>query len=146
MKRPFCVVAVSLMLLASAAALLAWSFCRRSVTRIDRQGFGRIETGMTAKEVEEILGGPEGDYSTAPLVSDVAGSDIVAERALLLERRANKMIFAREWIGDSGLVHVWFDCRWGIITPDSKVVDKQFIPVRPKQQPFLDRLHRWFRW
>jgi hypothetical protein len=34
--------------------------------RVNRAAFERIEEGMTEAEVEEILGGPPGDYRTGP--------------------------------------------------------------------------------
>jgi hypothetical protein len=37
--------------------------------RIDREHFQRIKLGMRQEDIEEILGGPPGDYSTP--VSDV---------------------------------------------------------------------------
>jgi len=56
--------------LASAVALIILATARvdDGVPQPDRTHFGRIRLGMSQAEVEALLGGPPGDYTTKPVL------------------------------------------------------------------------------
>jgi hypothetical protein len=56
-------------------ALLSLALPERSP--VNRAAFERIEEGMTLGEVEQILGGPSGDYRTAPPPHDEGVGDSI---------------------------------------------------------------------
>ena len=63
---------------------------------VTRTAFDRIEEDMTKAEVEKILGGPAGDYTTKPVYSPV--------RSFM---RPSGMVL--KWEGNEGQVDVCFD-------------------------------------
>jgi hypothetical protein len=94
-------------------------------SRVTRENSERIKEGMSRAEVEEILGGPPGDYRTKPTNLD---RDAVA-RAIL------SVFFNAEWCGDEGEVWVSFG-------PDDKVRDMSFAEAGPVEVSTLALL-RW---
>jgi hypothetical protein len=60
-KSMIACVAVALVLAGGLIALLGPRHCP-----VNRAAFERIEEGMTRAEVQDILGGPSGDYRTRP--------------------------------------------------------------------------------
>jgi hypothetical protein len=85
-------------------ALVPFMFPRPSP--VTRAAFERIEVGMSLAEVEAILGGPPGDYTTRPsrfiLIVDPSYSMI------------NEKVDVLVWRGDEGQAHVFVDAR-GIV-------------------------------
>jgi hypothetical protein len=85
---------------------------------VTRAAFERIERGMTRAEVEDILGGPPGDYRTRPgarLLIDIRGGGSMPVPAY--------RSFAT-WEGDEGIIEVTFD--------RDIVEDKDFAEVPPR--------------
>jgi hypothetical protein len=76
---------------------------------INRASFERIKKGMTLPEVEAIIGAPAGDYTTGPTSSYEDGWYGPGDK---------------EWIGDDGVISIWFDTQDGI-------KDMSFEPVTP---------------
>jgi hypothetical protein len=71
------------------------------VSKITEATFHRIEDGMALAEVEALLGGPAGDYTTGPTVTE------------LVLRTGYHPIWASaampEWRGDDGVIAVGVD-------------------------------------
>ena len=100
---------------------------RRRLARsllIDRDHYGRIREGMSRAEVEAVLGGPQGYYSTDPVFSCVHGQPPPLRGGDRWET----------WIGDDGEINVVFDeqdaVRWRDFAPpthpsslDGRVLD-----------------------
>ncbi len=94
-------VVVVVLLLALVTSL--WVLARPRPHRINREGFDRIEEGMTQREVEDILGRPPGDYTD--------------RRETLPDGRWKYVAgwmrghpsYPREWLSDDGRVMVFFD-------------------------------------
>lgn len=108
---------------------------RHSVNYDDYQ---RITRGMTKKEVERLLGGPPGDYSTGSIVTISSGNCWWTDQDA-------------KWIGDKGVVIVRFKDD-GTVAGEFLSGDpmKAFIPgmVCPGRRwldEVLDRLLRPFR-
>jgi hypothetical protein len=89
---------------------------------INLASFEKIKKGMTLAEVEAILGVAAGDYATEPTTSHCNGWWGPGDK---------------EWVGDEGVISVWFD-------PQGKIMDKDFSPVslRPGLNWF-ERLQMW---
>jgi hypothetical protein len=116
-------------LLAAVVVGLAatWLFWPR--TAISDETAAKIKVGMTVAEVEEILGGPQGDYTT------LLGG--------LGEYRAPpnppfEDVDDQEWIGDSGAVWVYFD-RHG------RVCACHFVEATHAPLTLGERLGIWYR-
>jgi hypothetical protein len=67
--------------------------------RIDREHFQRIKLGMRQEDIEEILGGPPGDYRT-PVEEHLTVGGLFFE--VSRERK-------ERWKGDKGVIAVTFD-------------------------------------
>jgi hypothetical protein len=63
----------------------------------DEEARNRITDGMSEVEVEEVLGGPPGDYTTGPY--NIALGGIMG----------NGATHSREWLTDEGGIVVYFD-------------------------------------
>jgi hypothetical protein len=55
---------ILLVLLATAPSAILWLRAARHQPRITREAYKQIQLGMSLAEVEAILGGPPGDYSS----------------------------------------------------------------------------------
>jgi hypothetical protein len=110
------VLAVSL--LVGAGAIIAF---RPLPPPIDRASFDRIKVGMPKREVEAILGGPPGNYTTKTVIS--------SPRRGVLSEPGNK----QSWLGNEGMVLVRFDDR-------GAVTWKRFVDVAVFEETFLERL------
>jgi hypothetical protein len=92
---------------------------------ISKENYERVERGMTLQEVEDVLGGPEGDYRTGKVEIDSWKPDEefmnvhMSMEVLLGEFRPTHMW----WYGDEGLIYVCFD-------EQDKVCTKSFGPGR----------------
>jgi hypothetical protein len=123
MKRKWVVFAVLLVGLVATVALVL--LARQSPVRITQESFDRIAVGMMEQEVEEIIGGPPGDYSpflpTWTRVVEVAGDN------------------HQSWVGEELIIHVGFDS-------DGRVVDKGegFILEYMPKPTWVDRVRTWF--
>jgi hypothetical protein len=108
-------LAIGLVLFGALVALLRPWRCP-----VNGAAAGQIDKGMTQAEVEEVLGGPPGDYTTRPggflpLVFNSAG----------LEPRES-------WHGDECVVHVTFQ--------DGKVSRVEVVKVGPRNTGLIDLL------
>jgi hypothetical protein len=87
---------------------------------VTKTGYERIEKGMSLAQVEEILGGPEGDYRTRPVLT-LLPSGVGLPWAV--------------WQGDAGTAEVSFD-RSGSVTL------KRFLEAEPPRPGLIETL-RW---
>ena len=84
----------SLIVLGVAAAIVIIYFVTRP--RLNVEGFGVLQRGMTQEEIEKILGGPPGNYGFGkPTISKIAPTGVAFR--------------TEEWIGESMCVSVRFD-------------------------------------
>jgi hypothetical protein len=94
-------------------------------SQVTRENFERIRTGMSRAEVEAILGGPPGDYTTGPTEKDLlelsAADTPEGPRYLVI------------WEGDSGTIWVGFDAN-------DRAIEHKLQPARRKEQGTLDSL------
>jgi hypothetical protein len=94
---------------------------------VNREGFERIQVGMHINEVQQILGGPPGDYSTGP-----------AECDTILIVTGESVGTRKSWLGDEGRLNIWFDNH-------EMVTDKLlFTGRRVGETSLLNRLRQWF--
>ena len=126
-------------------ATLALAFTR---SPINPRSFGRIQEGMTEQEVVKTIGLPPGDYSTGTLVARVRTEEIPrgiepakwAEFLVTLRRPLEKIGWtqsnAREWVGNRGIITVYFDSA-------GQVVDKDYLAVYRRLETPLEFLERW---
>jgi hypothetical protein len=92
---------------------------------INGASFEKIKQGMTLAEVEAILGGPAGDYTTRPTISECDGRLGPGDK---------------EWVSDDAAISVWFDPKGGIL-------DASVSPVfRRNDLTWLERLRTWLGW
>jgi hypothetical protein len=119
--------AAGLAVLITAGAFALWP----RPDRVTLENLRRIHVGMTRGEVEGILGGPPGDYTTGPVSVVHIGGAMTA--------------FSKdEWFGDHCDINIWFS--------DDKVINRHEYPVHRTLQPRLENLlwhakrqwHRWF--
>lgn len=99
---------------------------------IGRDGCEAIQLGMTEREVEAILGGPAGDYTSGrPLVV------VPAKPGPFLTAAEGRLIsYVRFWKGDAGEVSVGFD-------RDGQVSCKRFDELTSAPESLLAKLRRW---
>jgi len=81
--------------------------------------YERISTGMTRAEVEQILGGPPGDYRTRPV--------------LTLLPSGGGLRWA-VWQGNEGTAEVSFDRSGSVIL-------RRFLTAEPRQPGLIETLH-----
>ncbi len=140
MSRRRLLVCVCLILSVPLAGLLTFRLVVRQ-PRINRASYERIAFGMTAAEVEAILGVPPGNY-----VGDrgygIRYRDVESKPATDIEE-ALRMARSTEhrWYGEEGAIIVWMDSR-GVM------VRKQFGDcfLVEESESFLVKLVRWFNW
>jgi hypothetical protein len=100
--------------------------------RVNESGLAAVREGMTRHEVEDVLGGPPGDYTT--------------RKAIVIRMwpgHANAAIYSgwtwEEWISDEGWITLTFD-------RDGTVIHKEFRPVDDlPDRPLLERAERFCR-
>jgi hypothetical protein len=124
--RKLLVVLAGLVVVAAAGAIVLWP--RQEPSRVTYENFKRIKNGMTHQEVEALLGGPPGDYTSSPVAEMVSGA---------------QWRNSTPWVGDDGAIYVWFE--------EDRVWFMDFYDVvRTKQTPvdnLIWRLKRkWHRW
>jgi hypothetical protein len=126
-------LAVALVLLGTLLGLLLPSSCP-----VTRAAFERIKPGMTRAEVEGILGGPAGDYSTRPVtflfvVEGGGGSMVVGSPSVTRPVYADETI--EEWLGNEGVVFTHF-------LADGRVYELWFVERTSTSIGLIDLL-RW---
>lgn len=133
------------MILLGGYALLWWT-----APPISRANFLRIEDGMTLAEVEGLLGGPPGDYSTGDLEPEAPTAEEAARFGSEAEARLSARALLRRyrgaadgsdghepgWVGDRALIVVRLD-------EAGRVAGRDFASVRPVAEPPLAKLRRW---
>jgi hypothetical protein len=94
----------------------------RSESPVNSTNVARIQLGQSEAEVEEILGGPPGDYrrGSRSMTFDVA-LDAIPPNVL------------KRWRGDEGLALIQFD-------PDGRVIAVDFARTPALSNSFIDRL------
>jgi hypothetical protein len=120
-KQAMVLLAVGLVLFGALVALVGPRQCL-----VSEAACNRIKVGMTQAEVEEILGGPPGDYKTRPRddpeLFDLTNTD-------------KSVVFTecKEWSGDEGRVFVRFSIgTWDGTPIKHAVVQAMFEPAEPQ--------------
>src|SRR5262249_32430069 len=113
---------------ALAVCLTAWmSFVRPGKVRLaNHRG---IRAGMTLAEVERVLGGPPGDYSSDPQPTD----------SYLATTRAGWGVRWETWVSDEGVVTVH-------LNDEGRVTDWGHAGAGLTSPGFFDRLRAWLGW
>jgi hypothetical protein len=134
MRRRTLLVALSgLTVVVAAGAVVLWP---RPSSRITKENFDRIQTGMSREEVVAILG-PPGDYTTGPFQTDHG----VVFNYYELPSRADIL----SWADDGAYVDVVFD------HDDNYVYDRHFdtiarVPLSPLDNLLWRLKRQWHRW
>jgi hypothetical protein len=115
MKKPL--LAVVAVLLVLVGILLTLLLPRPS--KVTRANFERIEVGMSKPEVEEILGGPPGDYRDRPTYTHARVDFLLGLVGAFAPGREE-----RGWHGNQGVIEVTFD-------GPGVVAEKQFTEETP---------------
>jgi hypothetical protein len=119
-KRWLAALAIALLLVGVIFPLL---FPRPS--KVTRAAYERIEKGMSREEVEAILGGPPGDYTTRPTLPGLTTADSILDTG---------------WWGDEGIILLDFN-------DSGAVTQKHFIEVMKLDQgPLATWRWRFERW
>jgi hypothetical protein len=121
MQRRLLLVVLAALAVVFVCLLVLWP----RPDRITREKFARIHRGMSRTEVEAILDGPPGDYSTEPVEEIFAGNIWLGDR----------------WLGDEGVIDIVFVDGEG-------AVRLQFNPVLSITRNTLERWlwriqHQW---
>jgi hypothetical protein len=109
--------------------------------RINRASYERIKAGgMTFSEVQNLLGGPPGDYQTGEVELDLREPDrafdnVMSAPEVLLGTRHLRHEW---WQGDEGTLWVCFDEDDG-----DRAIVTTFTPGVPQDRGLLARLRRW---
>jgi hypothetical protein len=120
------IVCLSVVLLAAAFTVSRWNHERSA---INRASYLRIQPGMNRSQVEEILGGPPGDYCTE-------ATFLVSDPPLSHELEAGEI-----WTGDDGGVVALFDPS-GVVTAKGWL--KPSDGTKWSLQRFIWRLGWWW--
>jgi hypothetical protein len=96
---------------------------------IDREHCDRIKKGMTQAEVEALLGGPPGDFTTKELIFLGPTSCMLVAG----ERR-------EYWAGDRGMLEVSFNEADGTVV--AAFLEE---PLRLPELSLIERVRRWLR-
>lgn len=126
-RRVGCFVVV-----AASALLAALLLPQRAQPTITQASCDRIQLGMTPEQVEQLLGGPDGVYTSRSVVVVMDGADTHRRR--------------RRWFGDEGVIVIelsFFDHK--------TVIEKSFDPFPPETfgevlQRLLPRYPQWIAW
>lgn len=119
-KKKLALVAAVLVALVAGTLTVLW----HPTPRLTREHLELVREGMSRQEVEAVLGGPAGDYTTGPI-------------------REGPGPFATAWYGhgsihetwvtDTGVADVWFHCT-------GDVIDKDFWPAERIPQGAIENL------
>jgi hypothetical protein len=119
------------------AALLHHAY-RQKLARgrlIDAEHCGRIKEGMSQAEVEAILGGPPGDFTTGAVVYSPLGAVIYSP---LFADLSSSHVREEVWDGNEGEILVCFDKQGAVWF--SLYQTGTMVPLS-----FVDRLRAWLR-
>jgi hypothetical protein len=105
-----------------------------SASKVTSENAKRIKEGMTRAEVEEILGGPPGDYRNGPTRAS-------RDRLVLPGPNPLDLIVWEVWWGDEAVIAIRFDAE------ESKVKERQSMSDQRVDGSFHELLSwRLFRW
>ena len=115
------------LLLAFGAGLAALAVLGHALSLrpgVTQANYERIREGMTLREVENLLGGPPGNYSRIP--DKEAGLWTIDPSRPDLNRQ---FFIGREvWIGNELAVAVWFDDQGGVTRKESyETLDRSLL-------------------
>jgi hypothetical protein len=123
---------VALVVAVGLGAFLGWWIFVRSAG-VNRRSFDRIQTGMSQREVEAILGGPPGDYTEAG--SNSFDWSCVPRESVAPQTDTDGC--RREvWLAGGLSVSVYF-------RPDGVVADKGFVDFTMSPPSVFDRIRGW---
>ena len=108
-------------------ALLAFVMFNTARRRISRTNYERIELGMTAVEVQDILGPPT-DFDNSPRYSAMLSGAI----------RGRSTSEELDWIGSDVMIEVYFD-------ETGRVAGTSLASVRLYPRTFLERMVDYLR-
>jgi hypothetical protein len=121
MRRKLMVTA--LVLVPLGVTFLSLKYFRTNI-RTNRDSFDRVLIGMSEQEVEDLMGGPEGDYTSGPHIVIPEGS-----HSMMLGGGRLK-----EWVSDEGGILVEFDSS-------GKVASTAFSIVGLFRRSWIERVH-----
>jgi hypothetical protein len=121
LRRKTYIAACILALAVVGYAVFAMWPPRPGVTQVTQANFERISVGMTGKEVDEILGGPSGNYASRPML------EFPSRKKMPLEER---------WLSDSYTIAVEFD-------KDRTVFKCHGAEPWFMRESFVGKLRRW---
>ena len=121
MRKAIIAACAAICLLIAAAVTLLLLLPRRT-SSVNEANTARVQLGMTQAAVEEIFGGPPGDYRV--------GSRAITVEIGLAALPPNTM---QQWRGDDGLAMIEFG-------PDGLVRAVQFVPTNNLELSLLDRV------
>jgi hypothetical protein len=99
-------------------------FTQFSPPAMDEASFDRIDVGMSEADVNSLLGGPAGDYTT---------TDVLQSPVRLLGKDGTT---AKQWAGNKGSIVIGFD-------DGNRVAWKQFIKVVSLDESWVEKCKRW---
>jgi hypothetical protein len=115
--------------------------------RITRKNFDRIAKGMSAGEVQVILG-PPGDYTTGPVCLRIGTCDLEEERSVFDDHWTLSDAVLQEWSTDTDKIWVFYsqagviqEARHHTWTPCER---DRISRLRSLQWQAKRQWHRWF--
>ena len=122
-----------LVFLAITASAILWVRAARHQPRISIDSYNQIQEGMSQAEVEAILGGPPGDYSSRKW----AGETRVGFPGGILSIGPLDNDRAKNWSGEELTITLWFD-------PAGRVIGRSASPEVVHRATLKGRLYRWW--
>jgi hypothetical protein len=126
------------------AALVVGMWLLWPRTVITRDTFDKVQVGMNLAEVEAVLGGPERNESTGPLMGDSGNDEHDYLQAYIwrvrvfdtMPRTENPYPAVKWWTSDVLMVRVDFD-------ENGQVAARECLPMRRVHEGLFERLRRW---
>jgi hypothetical protein len=130
-KRLPVLVGVLFVLVAGAGLVTVWFRSCFLSNSINLENFAKIQPGMSESDVEAILGGPAGNYSSGNY-----SSGWVKTKSPLRVWTGWPPPVEKAWITDEGCIVVLFD-------ESGKVMSAQFWEPIVLEESLLEKVRRW---
>ena len=130
-RRRIVIVGLALVLLAAAYFVLTWRPGAAAPRNLKVENFSRVEYGMTQAEVEELLGGPPGNYG-----AHAGGGNLMTMEGYVHPNDAVE----RVWCDDSHRFEIYFDAGGRVVGIHRRASYKQF-----PGESLWDSIRRSFR-